>query len=82
MYAIRSYYGVLDSARYRSFVAEAANISVENVDAMVLGGHGDTMVPVRSSCLIAENVSDMIWTRHLPEPVTIGKFPNYSAAVV
>ena len=45
--------GVLDSGRYCYFVAEAANLSVENVHAMVLGGHGDTMVPVRSSCLIA-----------------------------
>jgi len=45
--------GVLDSARYCYFVAEAANVSVENVNAMVLGGHGDSMVPVRSSCLIA-----------------------------
>jgi len=45
--------GVLDSARYCYFVAEAANVSVENVNAMVLGGHGDTMVPVRSSCAIA-----------------------------
>ncbi|HPK66717.1 MAG TPA: malate dehydrogenase, partial [Thermoanaerobaculia bacterium] len=45
--------GVLDSARYRAFVAEAANVSVENVNAIVLGGHGDDMVPVRSSCLIA-----------------------------
>ena len=45
--------GVLDSGRYCYFVAEAANVSVENVNAMVLGGHGDTMVPVRSSCLIA-----------------------------
>ena len=45
--------GVLDSARYCYFVAEAANVSVDNVNAMVLGGHGDTMVPVRSSCLIA-----------------------------
>ena len=34
-------------------MAEAANVSVENVNAMVLGGHGDTMVPVRSSCQIA-----------------------------
>jgi malate dehydrogenase len=34
-------------------VAEAANVSMENVSAMVLGGHGDDMVPVRSSCLIA-----------------------------
>jgi malate dehydrogenase len=45
--------GQLDSGRYCSFVAEAANVSVENVSAMVLGGHGDTMVPVRSTCLIA-----------------------------
>lgn len=45
--------GVLDSGRYCSFVAQAANVSVENVNAMVLGGHGDTMVPVRSSCQIA-----------------------------
>ena len=45
--------GVLDSGRYCYFVAEAANVSVENVNAVVLGGHGDTMVPIRSSCLIA-----------------------------
>jgi malate dehydrogenase len=45
--------GQLDSSRYCSFVAEAANVSVENVTAMVLGGHGDTMVPIRSSCQIA-----------------------------
>ncbi|MCU0303540.1 MAG: malate dehydrogenase [Thermoanaerobaculales bacterium] len=45
--------GQLDSGRYCYFVAEAANVSVENVTAMVLGGHGDTMVPVRSSCQIA-----------------------------
>jgi malate dehydrogenase len=45
--------GVLDSGRYCYFVAQAANVSVENVHAIVLGGHGDTMVPVRSSCLIA-----------------------------
>jgi malate dehydrogenase len=45
--------GVLDSSRYRYFVAKAANVSVENVEAVVLGGHGDTMVPVRSCCRIA-----------------------------
>src|SRR6516164_1131034 len=38
--------GVLDTARYRSFVAEALNVSVQNVQGFVLGGHGDTMVPV------------------------------------
>jgi malate dehydrogenase len=45
--------GQLDSGRYCYFVADAANVSVENVNAMVLGGHGDTMVPIRSSCTIA-----------------------------
>lgn len=45
--------GVLDSSRYRYFIAEAANVSVENVVAMVLGGHGDDMIPIRSACRIA-----------------------------
>ncbi|MCL4170578.1 UNVERIFIED_CONTAM: hypothetical protein GTU68_037958, partial [Idotea baltica] len=40
--------GVLDTARYRSFLAEALGVSVSSVSAFVLGGHGDTMVPVRS----------------------------------
>jgi malate dehydrogenase len=44
--------GQLDSGRYCYFVSEAANVSVENVNALVLGGHGDTMVPVRSSCTV------------------------------
>lgn len=38
--------GVLDTARYRTFIAQELNVSVENVSAMVLGGHGDTMVPL------------------------------------
>jgi len=38
--------GVLDSARMRCFIADALNVSIENVHAMVLGGHGDTMVPL------------------------------------
>jgi malate dehydrogenase len=38
--------GVLDSARMRAFLAEALEVSIENVHAMVLGGHGDTMVPL------------------------------------
>jgi malate dehydrogenase len=38
--------GVLDTARYRTFIAEELNVSFENVTAMVLGGHGDTMVPL------------------------------------
>jgi len=38
--------GILDSARMRTFLADALNVSVENVTAFVLGGHGDTMVPL------------------------------------
>jgi len=38
--------GVLDSARFRTFIAEEMRVSVENVTAFVLGGHGDTMVPL------------------------------------
>jgi malate dehydrogenase len=40
--------GVLDTARYRMFLAEALQVSVEDIQAMVLGGHGDTMVPLVS----------------------------------
>src|SRR2546423_6195267 len=45
--------GVLDSARMRCFIAEALNVSVENVTAFVLGGHGDTMVPLPRYSTIA-----------------------------
>ena len=38
--------GVLDSARFRTFIAQELEVSVENVTAFVLGGHGDTMVPL------------------------------------
>ncbi len=38
--------GVLDTARYRTFIAQELGVSVENITALVLGGHGDTMVPI------------------------------------
>jgi malate dehydrogenase len=38
--------GILDSARFRTFIAQELNVSVESVTAVVMGGHGDTMVPV------------------------------------
>jgi len=44
--------GVLDSARYRTFIARELRVSVNSVAAMVLGGHGDDMVPVRSACTV------------------------------
>ncbi len=40
--------GVLDTARYRSFIAMELDVSVEDIQALVLGGHGDTMVPLVS----------------------------------
>jgi len=45
--------GVLDTARYRTFLAEALNVSVQDVQGLVLGGHGDTMVPVPSYTTVA-----------------------------
>ncbi len=45
--------GVLDSARFRHFLAEEMNVSVEDVTAFVLGGHGDTMVPVTRYSTVA-----------------------------
>lgn len=45
--------GILDTARYRSFIAEALKVSVKDVTAMVLGGHGDAMVPLVSYTNVA-----------------------------
>jgi malate dehydrogenase len=45
--------GVLDSARFRTFVAMELGVSVRDVDALVLGGHGDTMVPLPRLCTVS-----------------------------
>jgi malate dehydrogenase len=45
--------GVLDSARFRTFIAQELDVSVENVTAFVLGGHGDTMVPLARYSTVA-----------------------------
>src|SRR5512136_812214 len=45
--------GVLDSARFRTFIAMELKVSVQNVDAFVLGGHGDTMVPLTHYTTVA-----------------------------
>ena len=53
--------GVLDSARFRHFLAEEFNVSVQDVTAFVLGGHGDTMVPlIRYSAVSGIPVPDLI----------------------
>jgi malate dehydrogenase len=58
--------GVLDTARYRMFLAEALDVSVEDIQAMVLGGHGDTMVPLISYTTVSGiPVSQLIDTARL-----------------
>ncbi|WP_083604344.1 malate dehydrogenase [Pajaroellobacter abortibovis] len=55
--------GVLDSARFQLFLAREANVSVKDIRALVLGGHGDDMVPVVSACTI----QGIPVTRFIPE---------------
>jgi len=63
--------GVLDSARMRCFIAEELNVSVENVTAFVLGGHGDTMVPLpRYSTVAGIPITELISEQRLNEIVT------------
>ena len=53
--------GVLDSARFRTFIARELDVSVENVSAFVLGGHGDTMVPLpRYSTVAGIPITDLL----------------------
>jgi malate dehydrogenase len=53
--------GVLDSARFRTFIADELKVSVENVTAFVLGGHGDTMVPLpRYSTVAGIPITELI----------------------
>src|ERR1700678_4570953 len=60
--------GVLDSARFRTFIAEELKVSVENVTAFVLGGHGDTMVPLsRYSTMAGIPITELIAPDRLKE---------------
>ena len=53
--------GVLDSARFRTFISMELNVSVENTHAFVLGGHGDTMVPLpRYSTVAGIPITDLM----------------------
>jgi malate dehydrogenase len=62
--------GVLDSARFRTFIADELNVSVENVTAFVLGGHGDTMVPLaRYSTVAGIPITELIASPRLEELV-------------
>ena len=62
--------GVLDSARYRTFIAEALDCSVEDVQGFVLGGHGDTMVPLpRYTSVAGIPVTDLMPAAQLEQIV-------------
>lgn len=60
--------GILDSARFRTFIAQELEVSVENVTAFVLGGHGDTMVPLsRYSTVAGIPITELIEPARLKE---------------
>ena len=63
--------GVLDSARFRTFIARELDVSVENVTAFVLGGHGDTMVPLpRYSTVAGIPITDLLSAEKIEALVT------------
>jgi malate dehydrogenase len=63
--------GVLDSARFRTFIARELNVSVDNVTAFVLGGHGDTMVPLpRYSTVAGIPITDLLSKEKIAALVT------------
>ena len=63
--------GVLDGARMRSFIAEECNVSVKDVNAFVLGGHGDTMVPMPRHCSVGGvPLTEMLSTEKIDAIVT------------
>ena len=63
--------GVLDSSRFRTFIARELNVSVENVTAFVLGGHGDTMVPLpRYSTVAGIPITDLLPKERIDALVT------------
>jgi malate dehydrogenase len=63
--------GVLDSARFRAFIAAELDVSVENIHALVLGGHGDTMVPLpRFSTVSGIPITELLPAARIEELVT------------
>ncbi len=67
--------GILDTARYRAFLAEALNVSPKDIQAMIMGGHGDTMVPLpRYTTVSGIPVTDLIDKETLDAIVERTKF--------
>jgi malate dehydrogenase len=78
--------GVLDSARFRYFLADEFNVSVEDVTAFVLGGHGDSMVPlIRYSAVAGIPVPDLVkmgWTTQARVDEIVKRTANGGAEIV
>jgi malate dehydrogenase len=78
--------GVLDSARFRYFLADEFNVSVEDVTAFVLGGHGDTMVPLpRYSTVAGIPLPDLVkmgWTTQARIDEIVNRTANGGAEIV
>jgi len=78
--------GILDSARYRFFLAEALGVSVQDIQTFVLGGHGDTMVPLLRYTSIAgiplPDVIKMGWIREEKVQEIIDRTRNGGAEIV
>jgi malate dehydrogenase len=78
--------GVLDSARFRYFLADEFNVSVEDVTAFVLGGHGDTMVPLtRYSTVAGIPLPDLVkmgWTSQARIDEIVDRTRNGGAEIV
>jgi malate dehydrogenase len=78
--------GVLDSARFRHFLAEEMNVSVEDVSAFVLGGHGDTMVPMpRFSTVAGISLPELVkmgWLKQDRLDAIITRTANGGAEIV
>jgi malate dehydrogenase len=78
--------GVLDSARFRYFLADEFNVSVEDVTAFVLGGHGDSMVPLtRYSTVAGIPVPDLIkmgWTTQAKIDAIVQRTANGGGEIV
>src|SRR5438270_3902207 len=78
--------GVLDSSRFRFFLADEFNVSVEDVTAFVLGGHGDTMVPlVRYSTVAGIPLPDLVkmgWTSQARIDEIVDRTRNGGAEIV
>ena len=78
--------GVLDSARFRYFLADEFNVSVEDVTAFVLGGHGDTMVPlVKYSTVAGIPLPDLVkmgWTSQARLDEIVDRTRNGGAEIV